>query len=276
MSPVNEILACAESDQGMSKLTPDTFEPALQMLVQPWLSEGGRMVAIGCGMVGSRQGWVEVPYIETPCQPLGQLTRAPVTGDGLKVFITPGVMQKSPADVMRGEETQIAGLLAQRPDFDGVVCLPGTHSKWAQVSNGQILGFQTFLTGELFTLLAEQSVLRFSVSAEGWDDAAFLNAVGVGLEDPASILSKIFSLRAETLLENLDGSIARAKLSGYLLGVELAATRNYWLGRDVALLGAEKISTAYSAGLKAQGCSVEVLDGETLTLAGLHSACSLR
>ncbi len=276
MSPSNEVLACAESDQGMSKLTPDGFEPALQMLVQPWLSEDSRMVAVGCGMVGSRQGWVEVPYIEAPCSPLGPLTRAPISSDVLKVFITPGVMQKSPADVMRGEETQIAGLLAQRGDFEGVVCLPGTHSKWVRVSGGKILSFQTFVTGELFTLLAEQSVLRFSVSSEGWDDDAFLYAVGVGIRDPVSIFSRVFSLRAETLLEDLDGSVARAKLSGYLLGVELAATRDYWQGSSVALLGSERSSIVYAAGLKAQGCEAEVLDGESLTLAGLHAACSLR
>ena len=276
MSASNEVLACAESDQGMSKLTPEGFEPALQMLVQPWLSDASRMVAVGCGMVGSRQGWVEVPYIETPCPPSGPLTRAPVSGDALKVFIAPGVMQKSPADVMRGEETQVAGLLAQRPDFEGVVCLPGTHSKWVRVSAGRILSFQTFLTGELFTLLAEQSVLRFSVSREGWNDDAFLEAVRAGLEDPASIFSRVFSLRAETLLEDLDSAVARARLSGYLLGGELAATKDYWQGQYVALLGSEKISMAYSAGLRAQGSEVEVLDGESLTLAGLHAACSLR
>jgi len=272
MSASNEVLKSAESDQGMSKLKRDEFESALQSLVQPWLSGGAQMTAVGCGMVGARQGWVEAPYVETPCAPLGTLTPAPVRGNVLKVLIAPGVMQRSPADVMRGEETQVAGLLAQRPDFEGVVCLPGTHSKWVRVSGGKILSFQTFLTGELFTLLAEQSVLRFSVSREGWDDGAFLEAVGVGYREPASIFSRVFSLRAETLLEGLDGSLARAKLSGYLLGVELAASEGYWQGNNVALLGSEKISVAYATGLGAQGCDVEVLDGEALTLAGLHAA----
>lgn len=260
----------------MSKLTPDGFEPVLQMLVQPWLSDANRMVAVGCGMAGARQGWVEAPYVPVPCLPLGPLTRAPVSGDALKVFITPGLMQKSPADVMRGEETQIAGLLADRPEFEGVVCLPGTHSKWVRVSGGKILSFQTFLTGELFTLLAEQSVLRFSVSSDGWDNEAFLDAVDIGFRDPASIFSRVFSLRAEALLEDLDCVVARAKLSGYLLGVELAATKAYWQARNVALLGSEKMSAAYSAGLNAQGCEVEVLEGESLTLAGLHAAFSQR
>jgi phosphonate metabolism protein PhnN/1,5-bisphosphokinase (PRPP-forming) len=91
----------------------------------------------------------------------------------LSVHVAPGLRQGKPADVMRGEETQIAGFLALNPNWDGVICLPGTHSKWVHISAGEVVSFQTFLTGEMFALLSQASVLRHGMQGDGWDDAAF-------------------------------------------------------------------------------------------------------
>ena len=100
---------------------------------------------------------------------------------------------------MRGEETQLAGLLAKNPNFEGTVCLPGTHSKWAEVSGGQVRSFQTLMTGELYALLAKQSVLKHSVDREKWNDDAFLEAIEVGLRNPGEAFAKLFSIRAESV-----------------------------------------------------------------------------
>jgi 2-dehydro-3-deoxygalactonokinase len=190
----------------------------------------------------------------------------------LDVRIVPGLKQESPADVMRGEETQIAGFLAQRPQFDGVLCLPGTHCKWVRVSAGEVVSFQTYMTGELFGLLAGQSVLRFTVAGDGWEDGAFAEAVGAALSRPERALARLFSLRAEGLLRSLPAGVARARLSGTLIGTELAGARPYWLGQNVAIIGAEKLARAYAAALSAQGVSVERADAGKMTLAGLTAA----
>ncbi len=110
---------------------------------------------------------------------------------------------------MRGEEVQIAGYLASNPDFDGVICLPGTHSKWVEVSAGEVVSFRTFLTGELFSLLSNNSVLRHSIGT-GWDASAFEAAVSEAQSHPESLARSLFGLRAESLLADLPPDTARA------------------------------------------------------------------
>jgi 2-dehydro-3-deoxygalactonokinase len=256
----------------MSTLDPSGYEAALLEVIGPWLSASHRCPVIGCGMVGSKQGWVEVPYLAAPCSPLGRPVDAPVSDPRIRVLVCPGIKQEAPPDVMRGEETQIAGLLALQPDFEGVVCLPGTHSKWVRVSAAVIQSFQTFLTGELFALLARESVLRHSVDVDGWDEDAFLKASAVGLAAPEAISAKLFSIRAESLLHQVSGASARSRLSGYLIAWELAATRPLWTDGEVAIIGATDLAEVYASGLRAAGASATVHPGETLTLAGLRGA----
>ena len=261
----------ASSDKGMGRLGPSEFEPALLELVTPWL--GARPVTVvACGMVGSRQGWKEAGYVQVPALPRAAVLARPETADPrLRVFILPGLKQSAPPDVMRGEETQIAGFLAGAPDFDGVVCLPGTHTKWAQVSAGEVVSFRTFMTGELFALLSGKSVLRHSVG-KGWDDAAFSGAVSDAMAKPEMLAARLFGLRADDLLNGTGGAIARARLSGLLIGAELAAARPYWLGQRVAVLGDAALSRLYCTALAGLGVMAETADATRCTLAGLAEA----
>jgi 2-dehydro-3-deoxygalactonokinase len=271
MGPGGLVLAEAASDDGMGKLTRDGFEPALLRLIADWLT--GHPPVLACGMVGSRQGWCEAPYRAVPCSPLDRaaLVAAPTTDPRLSVHIAPGLKQTAPADVMRGEETQIAGALALMPGYDGILCLPGTHSKWAQISAGEVVSFQTYMTGEMFALLSEASVLRHGMQGGGWDDAAFDAAVSDALSRPERLGARLFSLRAEGLLAGLAPAAALARLSGLLIGTELAAARPYWLGQRVTLVGAAKLSAAYAKALKSQGVDAQHLSVTDCTLAGLAS-----
>ena len=265
------VLAQATSDKGMGKLTPDGFEPALLDLTRGWFS--GPITAVACGMVGARQGWIEAPYATTPCAPTpSAFITAPTTTPGLTVQIIPGIRQNNPADVMRGEETQTAGFLALNPGWDGVLCLPGTHSKWVHISAGEVVSFQTVMTGELFALIGTQSVLRHTVGTEGWDDAAFASALSDTLSRPERMIGRLFSLRAEHLLHGLDGGTARARLSGLLIGAELAATRAYWLGQNIAVIGAGTLSRLYVTALAQQSVIATQADNDSVTLAGLTAA----
>lgn len=256
------------SDRGMGALAPHEFEGALGAL----LGERAGPPVIACGMVGARQGWVEAPYAAVPCAPLGDPVRAP---GSLDVRVLPGLSQASPPDVMRGEETQIAGLLAEAPRFDGVAVLPGTHTKWARLSAGEVVSFRTAMTGELFALLAERSVLRHSVGAEEAAEetgTAFAEAVADALARPEALAVSLFGVRAASLLQGTPPAAARARLSGLLIGAELAALRPYWLGQEVAVIADGGLARAYREALAAQGCPVRGWSAEALTLAGLSAA----
>lgn len=267
------IMAQAASDDGMGRLTRDQFEPALLGLIEPWLPATTITPVMACGMVGSRQGWFEAPYRSTPCTPLDRsgLVQVPVQDPRIAVYIAPGLKQAKPADVMRGEETQIAGALALHPAFDGVMCLPGTHSKWVHISAGEVVSFQTYMTGELFALLSEQSVLRHGMAGKGWDDAAFATGLSDALSRPDRIGAQLFTLRAEGLLADLSPSQARSRLSGLLIGVELAAAKPYWLGQPITLIGADALCQTYARALREQGAESRILPATECTLAGLAS-----
>lgn len=262
----------AQSDDGMGRLSQKEFEPALVRLIGPWLSAGRVMPVIACGMVGSRQGWHEAPYRTVPCTPLdpAALVAVPTADPRIAVRIAPGLRQMSPPDVMRGEETQIAGALSLVPGFDGVICLPGTHAKWVQVSAGEVVSFQTFMTGELFALLSGQSVLRHGMAGGGWDDAAFDAALSDALSRPERVAARLFAIRAEGLLTGLAPGVARARLSGMLIGIELAGARPYWLGQQILVVGAERLAETYARALSAQGARPRLLPVADCTLAGLQ------
>lgn len=264
-------IAASASDKGMGHLERAEFEPALLELIDPWLGTNPVNVII-CGMAGSRQGWVEAPYAAVPCQPISAATATPEVRDQrLRVHILPGLKQAAPPDVMRGEETQIAGFLAGSQGFSGVICLPGTHTKWAQISAGEVVSFRTFMSGELFALISTQSVLRHTVGP-GWDEKAFLEALADSMSRPEAIASRLFTIRATALLDTMSPEAGRSRISGLLIGAELAAARPYWLGQDVAIIGSAEQSNAYAQALESQGLAPRVHDGDQMTLAGLALA----
>lgn len=280
MSADGKVVDHCSSDKGMSQLTPDAFEPALIDAVADWLVPNEATTVVACGMVGAAQGWAEAPYLTTPCEPLStaKIIKAPTSDSRLSVHIIPGVKQNSPADVMRGEETQIAGLIAKNPEFDGVICLPGTHTKWVHISAGEIVSFSTYMTGELFSLLSKQSVLRHTIADSGWDTAAFEEAMSTTISRPESLANKLFSLRSEFLVNDQSLETARARLSGMLIGLELAGSRPYWLGQEVAIVGEGALAALYAEALLEQGLNADIHEVERLTLAGLtrvyHSLAS--
>jgi 2-dehydro-3-deoxygalactonokinase len=268
------ILDTLSSDDGMGALAPADFEPALLALIAGDIPPDSQTTIIASGMVGARQGWFEAPYATAPCTPptVANAITAPTKDPRLLVHILPGVMQTKPADVMRGEETQIAGFLAANPDFDGVLCLPGTHSKWVRISAGEIVSFQTFMTGEIFALLANNSVLRHSVQSHDHDAAAFTAAVSDAISNPERTAARLFSIRAGSLVADLPAAQARATLSGLLIGMELAGARPYWLGMEVAIIGASSLARLYQTALADQGVTPTMTDADSLTLAGLTAA----
>lgn len=274
MSAAGEVLAEHGSAQGMGSLAPGgaAFEPALMALIDDMLPPGGPTPVVICGMAGARQGWAEAAYAAVPCPPGAAAPMQPAPRDPrIAVRILGGLSQTTPPDVMRGEETQIAGLLATEPAFSGTVCLPGTHTKWAQIARGQVTRFQTCMTGEVFALLARHSILRHSLG-DGWDDDAYLAAVALAATEPGAVATQLFAIRAAGLLAAPSPATATAQLSGLLIGLELAATRAYWSGGPVVLIGTPALADRYAAALVRLGTATRRCDAGEMTRRGLAAA----
>lgn len=266
------VLAVRSSPKGMGTLAPDEFEPALLELAGDLLAPDRVTMVLVCGMAGARQGWAEAPYRAVPCAPAGPGAIGAHSHDGrLSVRILPGLSQARPPDVMRGEETQLAGFLAEAPGFDGIICLPGTHTKWVRLSAGEVQEFHTVMTGETFAFYSRQSVLRHALDS-AWDEPAFLTALDEALARPESVATSLFAIRARSLLADAGPGTARARLSGLLIGLELAATRSAWQGRSVVVIGTPGIAAHYVTALNHLGTTASLTDGAGLVLAGLRAA----
>ena len=277
MDHQGNIVHTANSDKGMSSLEPSEFEPYLISQIKNWLprEENARCHVVICGMAGAKSGWKEAPYLKVPCPPIDKEKTIQVeTKDKrISVSILPGIMQKSPPDVMRGEETQIAGYLSKKPDFDGIICLPGTHTKWVHISVGEIVSFRTFMTGEIYQTLSECSILKNSVKSNDFDLTTFLEAFEDTYSNPALLSSKLFGLRAADLLEKISTKFLKSKLSGYLVGSELAGAKSYWLGQNIVMIGNDELCILYKKALKNLGLNVNIENTQDVTLSGLKQAC---
>lgn len=272
----DSIVAEVESNKGMGTLKPEEFEEALISVIDLWLVANRTIPILACGMVGARQGWKEAQYKRVPCQPVNfhGLTEVDTIDARISVHILPGLSQLTPADVMRGEETQLAGLLERYDRFTGTVCLPGTHSKWVSMNDGVVVNFRTFMTGELFSLLSKQSVLRHSLSFGEWDVPLFLSSALEAIERADSTFSDFFSIRASSLLSDLNPIAAQSKLSGLLIGQELSDAREYWNSKNVAVIGADEIASLYVDTLSELGVSVSMIDSKQATFDGLKHAAN--
>ena len=269
MSASGTVLDEVRSDRGMGSLKPAEFEQALRDAIAPWDHKGAPMIA--CGMVGAKQGWMEAPYAAVPCAATPEGFTKPDAGD-LDVYIIAGLKQADPADVMRGEETQIAGFLSMNKNWDGVICLPGTHTKWAHISADEVVSFQTYMTGDLFAAISGNTVLKHSVSSDDWDNDAFDGGVADAMARPERLAARLFSLRAEGLLNGMQNGTAKARLSGLLIGAELAGAKPYWLGQQVAVIGAGGLCSLYVRALAALSAPATQVKGDAITLAGLTAA----
>ena len=208
----------------------DGFELAFDDACGDWLDANPGVPVIACGMVGSAQGWCEAPYRETPASlnALGTALQRVRSVRGVDLHIVPGVIQRSALpNVMRGEETQVLGVVQSFPQLnDCLIGLPGSHSKWVQVQDGNLVHFDTFMTGELYAAVCEHTILgRTQQRSEQFDPAAFDRGVQVALSPDGRLgpLSTLFSARTLGLTGQLSPTQQPDYVSGLLIGHELSA-----------------------------------------------------
>ncbi len=237
-----QVLARREADCGLTAIRDRDFAGALRAACGDWLDAWPDLPRLACGMVGSRDGWREAPYVACPAD-LDGLGRGLVAVDGL--HIVPGLVQTGRPDVLRGEETQILGV-AGHDTADRVLLLPGTHAKWVRVAGGRVVDFATAMTGELYGLLARQSILSRTVDTDApLDEAAFAEGVAAGHDRG---LVDLFGIRALGLLGRAGPAALAARLSGLLIGAEIAAFGQDWPG-PVTVIGGAGLSHRYVTAL---------------------------
>ncbi len=263
MGPDGAVLDERRSDAGASRIVGGAagFETSLTSLLAGWAPAQAALWA--CGMVGSAHGWREVAYVDCPAA-LDRLINGcghVALADGRVLHIVPGLRTRNTQglpDVMRGEETQLRGLLAHRPELgdDATVLLPGTHSKWITLHDGQVQGFDTHMTGELFAVLREHSVLgRLMAPGAGSNDAAFAQGLAQARATGGAGLSRLlFSVRTRGLMAELPAAAAADYLSGLLIGAEVAAALPLTDARaPLVLAGEPALCERYASALAACG-----------------------
>lgn len=251
LDAAGEVIAQHIEPLGIQRVTGGDFAGALATLTEG-LSGAAPMLA--CGMIGSRQGWVEVPYQACPAR-FEAIAAGIAAVPSTRFSIVPGLLHRDDAgiaDVMRGEETQIVG--AVMDEAPQLVVLPGTHSKWALVQDRTIVAFSTFMTGELFAVLREHSILGRLMTA-GTDSAALERGVAWSLREDAALTHDLFSARTLPLTGALAQPAVADYLSGLLLGAEIVAARR-WITRHAAadaavtLVGDAALCERYAVALR--------------------------
>jgi 2-dehydro-3-deoxygalactonokinase len=245
---------------GVQKIQGGRFADALKAL-EGEIPPGVPLIA--CGMIGSRQGWVEAPYLQCPVD-FAAIARALTRVSDPPLAIVPGLICRDVediADVTRGEETQIFGALEGNLSRQLVV-LPGTHCKWALVEENRIETFATFMTGELYTVLREHSILG-RLATGGSDSDVFARAIRMSLRADAALSHDLFSARTLALTGELAPDGVSDYLSGLLLGAEFAAA-HAWVGRigarglSITLIGEAMLCERYRAGLAIAGLEARI------------------
>jgi 2-dehydro-3-deoxygalactonokinase len=265
-----QVLDQRKDDQGLLGVKDRAFEASFRGFISDWLKRAEPTAPIlMAGMVGSKLGWREAPYVETPAKFAGlaaNLTELPHL-DGHPIRIAPGFSAREDGrpDVMRGEECQLYGLWLQTR-ADRLCVLPGTHSKWAEIREGGVAGFRTYMTGELFAQLCTGGTLaQLMRSGAPHDEVAFQR--GLAASEGASaggLLNRLFSVRSLGLFGELPGEALASYLSGLLIGAELHEAIAGLSGGTVAVIGSSRMTELYVSALGAIGVKAESIDGDPL------------
>lgn len=262
---------------GVTQLV-EPAERVLARMLSIWLARGPIGGITLCGMAGSPAGLAIAPYVPAPADLDKWLRgRARLRVLGLEVEILPGLSCRTAdgvPEVMRGEETQVFGALALKPELrDGqrLFALPGTHGKWVSTSGGAITGFRTAPTGEVFAAItAHTSLTGPDAPGEGSFDDGFLRGL---IRSSEPVAGALFEARAARLIDGRSKDWARGYLSGLLIGAEVAQFGS--AAQDVTLIGDPALVALYGAALAHHGGTSQVLDGEAAVIAGLSRTIAL-
>ncbi len=227
--------------------------------------------ALACGMIGSAQGLIEAPYVPCPAD-LGALPERLVEVGGL--YVVPGLVGDGPSgqpDVIRGEETQLLGVLGG--GCEGLVCLPGTHSKWVHATGLRVDRFATSLTGELRAAVLSEGLIA-SVAVGAAEDLAAFSEGRATAAQPGGLLHHLFAARSRVLQGWMTGAQVASWTSGLLVGHEIVAMEQiFGIDRPVLVVGEPVVAERYASAI---GPRATVVDGGAAARQGLLSVARAR
>jgi 2-dehydro-3-deoxygalactonokinase len=261
-----------EDDQGVLAVPAGGFPAAVAEIRQRL----GDLPLLFAGMVGSNRGWLEAPYVTCPAGFQDLVARLVWVEPG-RAAIVPGVCRSDgdAADVMRGEEMQILGAFASGAvGADATVCHPGTHNKWIRLEGGRIAAFRTVMTGEIFNLLREHSILADLLAGPVEPGPAFAAGVRHGF-DESDLTAELFSVRARFLLGKTRREDSAAYASGLLIGADLRVGLALGGEAGIVVMGRPELTRLYAAALDHCGRAARECDGEDAFLAGARKLAEL-
>jgi 2-dehydro-3-deoxygalactonokinase len=255
-----------EDHKGVLSIGGDGFPDAVAEIRQRL----GDLPLLLAGMIGSNRGWKEAPYVPCPAG-IDELAKG-IVWTGEREAIVPGVsyIGNGRADVMRGEEVQMLGAVAAGwVDPTGLVCHPGTHNKWATLRHGKIAEFRTVMTGELFSLLKDHSILSDLLQGKVEASDSFKQAALYALDD-AALSADLFGVRARVLLGQAKKEDAASYTSGLLIGTDVRIGLATPTGAEIHVMGRPELTRLYAAAIGQSDRTAVELDGEKCFLAGIH------
>jgi len=254
-------------------------------LSQGWLQKHAVMPVYLIGTVGSNIGWKQVDYVACPSDHSRSLDKAlRFNARGIDFVIFPGLScmnRHGLPDSMRGEETQIFGFLAnqakshQPPLAQQLICLPGTHTKWALIENGIVTTFLTSPIGELYEVLCLHSVLLKSATVKDWDDRGFIQGLTLSVKSTSSLLHTLFATRSQQVIDGYTNAQAAGFLSGLLIGSDIkSAQRSFDEFSHVILIGTSHVNSLYEEAFNYYDVTTEIHGSEWATTEGLKTIAS--
>jgi 2-dehydro-3-deoxygalactonokinase len=261
LEPGGGIVDEVASPRGVATVDKGAFPATLVSLTGGWMAANPELPIIASGMVGSRNGWIEAPYVECPAG-AKEICANFVTAEagGRIVHIVPGLASADEdglPDVIRGEEVEIVGIADSGARL---VVLPGSHSKWAVIDEGRVMRFRTFVTGELFSAIKDHTLVGALARAAkprplgpAFSLAVQRGAAARGGEGRPGLLGALFGARSLPLRGKLAEDDAGEYLSGLLIGAEIAEARRLFPGEEPFVAGAETLVQRYLAAFAALG-----------------------
>ena len=265
----NKILKEINRPHGIKNIPNKNFEDILNKNIKIPKKNNRKIKIISCGMIGSKQGWLDTGYEKNLNLTKNNLVKVKTKNKNIDFYIVKGLSQKQPYDVIRGEETQVLGYLESDKKFSGFICLPGTHSKWIKITKGKLINFKTYMTGELFEIISRNSILKYSINDKKINLKIFKNSVILSQKKYFNLFDYLFEFRSRSLLTKKK-YYPKSELLAYLIGNEIKSNINNLRNFKVIIIGSDYNSKLYSQAMQILKIDNKIINSKNVTINGLR------